>query len=87
MLKLIFGLTWWNPIGLMNANKSVTGVNMGHLFDRLDLLRPQFESLLRLYEAGRIHPFVDRTFAFADAPAAHQYLHDRKARGKVLLVP
>lgn len=87
MLKLIFGLTWWNPIGLMNANKSVTGVNMGHLFDRLDLLRPQFESLLRLYEAGKIHPFVDRTFAFADAPAAHQYLHDRKARGKVLLVP
>ena len=38
-------------------------------------------------EAGQIKPFVDRSFPFAEAPAAHHYLHDRKARGKVLLVP
>ncbi len=87
VLKMIVGVPLWNPISLMNANKSVTGVNMGHLFDRLDLLRPQFESLLRLYEEGKIAPFVDRTFPFSEAAAAHHYLHDRKARGKLLLVP
>ncbi|HEY2743025.1 MAG TPA: medium chain dehydrogenase/reductase family protein [Polyangia bacterium] len=87
ILKFLFSYPWWGPLGLMNENKTVTGVNMGHLFDRLDILRPQFESLVRMYEAGQIHPFVDKTFAFSDAPAAHQYLHDRKARGKLLLVP
>jgi NADPH:quinone reductase-like Zn-dependent oxidoreductase len=87
LVKLVAALPLWNPISLMNENKTITGVNMGHLFDRLDLLRPQFESLLRLYEDGKIAPFVDRTFKFAEAPAAHHYLHDRKARGKLLLVP
>src|SRR5207237_845253 len=78
---------WWTPLALMNDNKSVIGVNMGHLFDRLDLLRPQFASLLAMYERGEIKPHVDRVFPFAEAAAAHHYLHDRKAKGKVLLAP
>ena len=77
----------YSPIQLMTDNKTVTGVNMGHLFGRLDLLRPQFEALVALFDAGQIAPHVDRTFSFDEAPAAHQYLHDRKAKGKVLLVP
>jgi NADPH:quinone reductase-like Zn-dependent oxidoreductase len=77
----------YNPMKLMDANKTVSGCNMGHLFGRLDLLTPQFEALLALYEQGKIHPRVDKTFSFADAPAAHHYIHDRKAIGKVLLVP
>jgi NADPH:quinone reductase-like Zn-dependent oxidoreductase len=84
---MVVALPLWNPISLMNANKTVTGVNMGHLFDQLQILRPQFESLLAMYEKGQIQPFVDRTFKFDEAPAAHHYLHDRKARGKLLLVP
>lgn len=77
----------YSPIKLMDANKTVSGVNMGHLFDRLDLLRPQFEALIKLYEEGAIKPTVDKTFPFSEAAAAHHYLHDRKAKGKVLLTP
>jgi synaptic vesicle membrane protein VAT-1 len=77
----------YNPMKLMDDNKTVSGVNMGHLFSRLDLLRPQFEALLALYAAGKIRPRVDRAFSFAEAPAAHHYIHDRKAIGKVVLVP
>ena len=40
-----------------------------------------------MYEKGQIKPYVDRTFNFVEAPLAHHYLHDRKAKGKVLLVP
>jgi NADPH:quinone reductase-like Zn-dependent oxidoreductase len=76
----------WSPMKLMDDNKQVAGTNMGHLFDRLDLLRPQFEDLLRMYEAGQIKPHVDKTFTFDEAPAAHHYIHDRKAIGKVVLV-
>jgi NADPH:quinone reductase-like Zn-dependent oxidoreductase len=77
----------YNPRKLMDDNKTVSGVNMGHLFDRVDLLRPQLDSLLAMYEAGQIAPHVDRTFRFAEAPAAHHHIHDRKAIGKVLLAP
>ena len=77
----------YSPMELMDDNRTVTGVNMGHLFGRLDLLRPQLEELVAMVVAGQIKPHVDRTFSFDEAPAAHQYLHDRKAKGKVLLVP
>ncbi len=77
----------WSPMQLMSDNKTVSGTNMAHLFARLDLLEPQFAALIEMYEKGQIAPHVDRSFPFAEAGAAHQYLHDRKAKGKVLLVP
>jgi len=77
----------WSPLSMMSDNKTISGVNMGHLFDRLDLLEPQFRALLALYQQGVVKPHVSRTFRFDEAAAAHQYLHDRKAIGKVLLLP
>jgi NADPH:quinone reductase-like Zn-dependent oxidoreductase len=77
----------YSPMSLMDQNKTVSGTNMGHLFSQVDTLRPQVESLLKMYEAGQIAPHVDRTFPFSQAPAAHHHLHSRKAIGKVLLVP
>jgi NADPH:quinone reductase-like Zn-dependent oxidoreductase len=76
-----------SPRTLMDDNKTVSGVNMGHLFGRLDLLTPQLHALVDLYRQRRIRPHVASTFRFDQAAAAHQYIHDRKAVGKVLLVP
>lgn len=39
-----------------------------------------------LIEAGRVVPVLDRTFALADAAAAHRYLEQGEHVGKVLLV-
>lgn len=86
-LMQVLQIKKYNPMDLMDQNKTVTGCNMGHLFDRLDILNPQFATLLELYEKGIIKPHVDKSFKFDDAPAAHQHIHDRKAVGKVLLVP
>ncbi len=77
----------FSPMDMMDKNRTVTGCNMGHLFDRLDQLTEQFEALVAMAEKGDIDPFVDKSFSFDDAAKAHHYLHDRKARGKVLLVP
>ncbi len=77
----------WSPMKLMDDNKQVQGVNMGHLFGELDMLVEQFTTLVAMYEAGQIRPYVDRTFKFSEAAAAHHHIHDRKAKGKVLLVP
>jgi NADPH:quinone reductase-like Zn-dependent oxidoreductase len=77
----------FSALDLMQHNKTVTGMDLGHLYDHLDLLRPQFASLVELYRSGALRPHVDRSFRFDEAPAAHHYLHDRKARGKIVLVP
>jgi NADPH:quinone reductase-like Zn-dependent oxidoreductase len=77
----------FSPMKLMEDNKTVAGTNMGHLFARPDLVRPQFEALIKMFDAGQIKPHVDRTFAFDEAPAAHHFIHERRAVGKVLLVP
>ena len=77
----------FSPMNLMDTNRTVSGTNMAHLFSRIDLLEHSFTDLMAMYGRGEVRPFVDKTFTFADAPKAHHYLHDRKARGKVLLVP
>lgn len=86
-LQMLLRTKRYSPLSLMMDNKSVQGANMGHLFDRLDILKPQFASLLAMYERGEIRPHVDRSFPFAEAAAAHHYLHDRKAKGKLVLTP
>lgn len=83
----LFRIKKWSPMTLMDDNKTISGCNMGHLFGEVDLLEGQFRSLISMYEAGQIKPHVDRTFPFAEAAAAHHYIHDRKAKGKVLLIP
>lgn len=77
----------FNPLKMMDENKTVTGCNMGHMFNHVELLRPQFAALLDLYEKGHLHPRVDKAFKFEDAAKAHHFIHDRKAIGKVVLVP
>jgi NADPH:quinone reductase-like Zn-dependent oxidoreductase len=77
----------YKPMKLMDDNKSISGVNMGHLFGELDMLSEEFKEIVNLYDQGHIKPHVDKTFSFNDAAAAHHYIHDRKAVGKVLLVP
>jgi NADPH2:quinone reductase len=37
--------------------------------------------------AGELRIRIDKTFPLAEAPAAHQYLEDRKTQGKVVLRP
>jgi len=77
----------YSPRTLMDDNKTISGCNMGHMFGEIAMFTEQFEALIAMYEAGQIHPHFDRSFAFSEAAVAHHYLHDRKAKGKVLLVP
>src|SRR5215831_7507441 len=78
-------LPWFHPISLMNDNKAVIGVNLGHLWDRIDMLRREMLDLLVDYEAGRIHPVVGKTFPLTEAAAAHRYIQERQNVGKVVL--
>jgi NADPH:quinone reductase-like Zn-dependent oxidoreductase len=86
-VRQLLSVKKWNPMKLMDDNKTIGGTNVGHLFARPDLITPQLAALMQMYEKGQLTPHVDRTFPFTEAAAAHQYIHDRKSKGKVLLVP
>ena len=77
----------FHPIQLMNANKGVFGINMGHLWDEGERIGAFLGELARLWEAGRIEPVIDSVFGFADAARAHDQLGQARNFGKVLLVP
>lgn len=92
MRRNIFSLVWkalrwprFGPLTLMNRNRTVAGVNLGHLWDAEHILRPQIEALLGLAREGRIRPRVDRVFPVAEAAAAHRHIHERRNVGKVVL--
>lgn len=77
----------FGPLSLMNLNRSVAGVNLGHLTTARAMMDPQMVALQAYAQAGKIRPRVDRSFPFSQAAAAHQYIHERRNIGKVVLVP
>jgi NADPH:quinone reductase-like Zn-dependent oxidoreductase len=73
------------PLTLMNTNRAVAGVNLGHLWDAERIVRPQLDALLGYAREGRIQPRGDRTFPLEQAAAAHHFIHQRRNIGKVVL--
>lgn len=76
----------FKPVDLMDKNRGVFGVNMGHLWDEAAILQAMLVDIVKLVEQGTFAPVVDKTFPFAQAADAHQYIQDRKNFGKVLLI-
>lgn len=87
LAKGLLAMPWFHPIPLINQNKVVMGVNLGHLWMQMEKLRADFQEILTLCGAGTFDPAVDRVFPFEEAPAAHQYIQERRNFGKVLLRP
>lgn len=84
-LLAVLQLPWFHPIKLMNDNKAVIGVNLGHLWDHIDMLRREMATLMDDYGAGRIKPIVGKTFPLAEAAKAHRFMQERQNVGKVVL--
>ncbi len=89
MVSMLANTPWvqFNPLSLMNANKGVFGVNLGHMWGEFDRMRPWIDQLMGLWDNGVIKPKIARVFSFNEAPAAHHFIQDRKNTGKVLLTP
>jgi synaptic vesicle membrane protein VAT-1 len=79
-------MPWFHPLRLLNDNKAVIGVNLGHLWDQTALLQHVMEALLQLYQQGQISPVIAEAFPLSQAAAAHRYLQERRNIGKVLLL-
>ena len=77
----------FHPFQMMNANKGVFGVNLGHLWDERQLIQATLAELAALWERGAISPVIDSTYPFDEVGRAHDQLSQARNFGKVVLVP
>ncbi len=87
MLKVAIQTPWFHPFPLLNNNRGVFGVNLGHIWHEPAKVAVWMRDILRGVDEEWINPYVDRTFSFEEAGEAHRYLEQRKNIGKVVLVP
>jgi synaptic vesicle membrane protein VAT-1 len=82
--------SWWamkafDPLSLINRNRGVFGLNVGHLWDERRQLQPLMELMMTELSAGRLEPIVARTFPLERAADAHRFIQNRSNIGKVVL--
>ncbi len=82
--KEFLSMKKWSPMQLMDSNKGIVGINLGHLWHEGPLMFSHLAALLQLFERGQVKPHVDKVFALSKAGEAHAYVQARKNVGKVL---
>ena len=75
----------FDPLSLINRNRVVFGLHIGHLWDERPQLLPLVEMLVSELTAGRLAPVVARTFPLDRAADAHRFIQSRQNIGKVVL--
>ena len=85
--KQILAVPRFGMMKLLDENKGVSGVNVGHLWDEKELLLGEMQALLRLYDEGAIKPHIGGTYTFDQAAEAWGQLEHGKNRGKIVLLP
>jgi NADPH:quinone reductase-like Zn-dependent oxidoreductase len=75
----------FDPLSLINRNRGVFGLHLGHLWDEERQLAPLMEMLLAELSGGRLKPVVARTFPLERVADAHRFIQSRLNIGKVVL--
>jgi NADPH:quinone reductase-like Zn-dependent oxidoreductase len=75
----------FDPLSLINRNRGVFGLNVGHLWDERRQLHAVMDGLMDDLKAGRIQPVVARAFPLERAADAHRFIQARSNIGKVVL--
>ena len=86
-MKALVSMPRFNPIGLMNRNKGVFGLNLGHMWGEGEKVAGWTREVMLGVQQGWIRPHVDRSFSFDEIQDAHRYIEARKNIGKVVLIP
>ena len=73
---------------LWTKNNALRGVYLGGaLLAEYPRVHPMIADLIGRVAGGELHVEIDRSFALAEAAAAHAYLEGRNAIGRVVMVP
>jgi len=85
LVRMLIEMPAFRPLSLMNRNRGVFGLNLGHLWSETARLRSATDALLADFEAGRLRPVIAKTFPLDQAAGAHRYIQSRANIGKVIL--
>jgi NADPH:quinone reductase-like Zn-dependent oxidoreductase len=75
----------FDPLSLINRNRGVFGLHVGHLWEERRRLATIMDMLVQELRAGRIVPVVSRTFPLERVADAHRFIQSRQNIGKVIL--
>ena len=87
MLQAVIQTPWFHPFRMINKNRGVFGLNLGHMWHEPEKVAIWMRDILRGVAEEWIQPHVDQAFSFDEAGKAHRRLEERKNIGKVVLVP
>lgn len=85
MLRAWWAMKPFDPLSMINRNRGVFGLHLGHLWDERARLQPLMDLLMTELGAGRLSPVVARTFPLERAADAHRFIESRANIGKVVL--
>jgi NADPH:quinone reductase-like Zn-dependent oxidoreductase len=83
--RTVWTMPRFKALSLMNRNRGVFGINLGHLWGERTLLAHAAGELLGAVKDGRIRPVVAASFPLDRAADAHRFLQERRNVGKVVL--
>jgi NADPH:quinone reductase-like Zn-dependent oxidoreductase len=75
----------FDPLSMINRNRGVFGLHVGHLWEQHAQLAPLMATLMAELGAGRLRPVVAKTFPLDRAADAHRFIQSRANIGKVVL--
>lgn len=87
LIKAALQMPRFHPLGLLNKNRGVFGLNLGHMWHEPEKVAEWVQAIMTGVSEGWIRPHVDKAFPFERAGEAHGYMESRKNIGKVVLVP
>jgi NADPH:quinone reductase-like Zn-dependent oxidoreductase len=87
LIKAAAQMPWFHPLGLLNKNRGIFGLNLGHMWHEPEKVAEWVQEIMAGVSEGWIRPYVDKAFPFEQAGDAHSYIESRKNIGKVVLVP
>jgi NADPH:quinone reductase-like Zn-dependent oxidoreductase len=87
LIKAALQMPMFHPLSLLNKNRGVFGLNLGHMWHEPEKVAEWVQAIMRGVSEGWIRPHVDKAFPFEQAGEAHSYMESRKNTGKVVLVP
>lgn len=85
VLRSLWSMPKYQPLSLINRNRGVFGLNIGHLWEERRYLQSTMGLLLTELGASRLQPIVARTFPLERAADAHRFIQSRANIGKVIL--
>jgi len=76
-----------HPMSLIGKNQGVFGIHLLYLKEKEERMRPALAEIFQGIVDGKWRPILDRSFPLTSEGAiqAHQFLHERKNLGKVVL--